>query len=187
MTLFEYLAIAFSLVFSFTAMRLISGLPHAFDRERRYWIHLFYVGFNLFLTTAAFWAFWNFRDVSWSLPRFLLVLTATGLLYFLACLLVPESPSLVESWRDYFHSIRRRYFVGTGAYILVGVIMSTLLIGLPWNHPARALQLYALTGAVMGTAFSGERAQGMLAGLYFPAGALAIALFFGAPASLVND
>lgn len=29
MTLFEYLAIAFSLVFSFSGMRLVEGLPHA--------------------------------------------------------------------------------------------------------------------------------------------------------------
>ena len=34
MTLFEYLAIAFGLLFSLTALRLIGGLPAALDRDR---------------------------------------------------------------------------------------------------------------------------------------------------------
>ena len=34
MTLFEYLAIAFSLVFSFAAVRLVGGLPAALARGR---------------------------------------------------------------------------------------------------------------------------------------------------------
>ena len=37
MTLFEYLAIAFSLVLSFSAMRLVAGLPYAAHPNRRYW------------------------------------------------------------------------------------------------------------------------------------------------------
>ena len=40
MTLFEYLAIAFSLVFSFIAARLVAGLPHALDSSRRYFVYL---------------------------------------------------------------------------------------------------------------------------------------------------
>lgn len=38
MTLFEYLAIAFSLVLSSSAMRLIRALSHALQRDRRYWV-----------------------------------------------------------------------------------------------------------------------------------------------------
>jgi len=34
-TLFEYLAIAFSLVFSFAAVRLVGGLPYALEPGRR--------------------------------------------------------------------------------------------------------------------------------------------------------
>ena len=43
MTLFEYLAIAFSLVLSFAAMRLVAGLPYAVQADRRYWVHLVFV------------------------------------------------------------------------------------------------------------------------------------------------
>ena len=62
MTLFEYLAIAFSLVFSFSAMRLVAGLPYAAQANRRYWVHLVFVSAHLLLTAVGFWNLWNFRD-----------------------------------------------------------------------------------------------------------------------------
>ncbi len=62
MTLFEYLAIAFSLVYSFSAMRFVAGLPYATQPGRRYWVHLTFVCLLLIGTAMAFWAFWGFRD-----------------------------------------------------------------------------------------------------------------------------
>ncbi len=112
MTLFEYLAIAFSLVFSFTAIRLVGGLPFAFDGTRRYWIHLVVIGLQLGCVAGGFWGFWSYRDVVWSFPKFLLALSGPGVFYFLATTLVPESPSQVASWRDYYYSVRVPYFVG---------------------------------------------------------------------------
>ena len=100
MTLFEYLAIAFSLVFSFCGARLVSGLPHAVRQDRRYWVHLCFVVWQLFVTVFIFWVFWSFRNVNWNFPTFAIVLTSPGLVYFNACTLVPENPSSVESWRD---------------------------------------------------------------------------------------
>ena len=119
MSLFEYLAIAFSLVFSFSAMRLVSGLSHAFDSNRRYAVHLSHVLLLLFVTAAIFWTFWEFRDLEWNFLRFLFALAPTGLIYFLACTLVPDIPSSVSSWRSYFYQVRRRYFIGIGIWILV--------------------------------------------------------------------
>jgi hypothetical protein len=40
MSLFEYLAIAFSLVLSTEAMRIVGGLPHGVDGAKRYWVRL---------------------------------------------------------------------------------------------------------------------------------------------------
>ncbi len=101
MSLFEYLAIAFSLVFSFSALRLVSGLPHALDPSRRYAVHLSHVLLMLFLTPALFWTFWVFHDREWNFLRFLSVLAPPALIYFLACTLVPDTPSSVSSWRSY--------------------------------------------------------------------------------------
>ena len=98
MTLFEYLAIAFSLVFSFAGMRLVGGLPYAVQPSRRYWIHLNFVCLLLLAAVVQFWIFWSYRTVEWTLPTFLLVLLSPGLIYYNACTLIPENSSAVESW-----------------------------------------------------------------------------------------
>ena len=74
MTLFEYLAIAYSLVISFAVVRAASVLPHVLSRERIYWIHTFWVLANLVTCLVIFWNFWSFREVAWTLGRFSLVL-----------------------------------------------------------------------------------------------------------------
>ena len=112
MSLFEYLAIAFSLVFSFSAMRLVSGLPHALDPTRRYWVHVSLVFLQLLSTAGIFWGFWSYRDVEWTFPRFLLALASPVVVYFNACTLIPEASASVESWRTYYFAARKRYFMG---------------------------------------------------------------------------
>ena len=163
MTLFEYLAIAFSLIFSFTGMRLVAGLPHAAERRRRYWVHLSFMCFQLLATAMIFWLFWSFRTVEWNFPTFLLVLASPGLIYFNACALVPEDPSAVESWHDYYYSNRRRYFIGICCWILVLVTISTVVLKLPLVHPARALQAMMLAAAVVGATSANERVHSGLA------------------------
>jgi len=151
MTLFEYLAIAFSLVFSFSGMRLVAGLPHAVQPGRRYWVHVCLVAWQLLVTVNIFWAFWSFRDVTWNWSIFVLTLGSPGLIYFNACTLIPENASSVESWRDYFYSIRRRYFMGVSCWILAVSAISTFALAQPWFHPARGGQAAILVASVLGT------------------------------------
>lgn len=149
MTLFEYLAIAFSLVFSFAAMRLIGGLPHAVAPDRRYWVHLTFVFVQLFATVGVFWVFWSYRDVEWTLPRFLLLLCSPALIYFNACALVPEVPASIDSWRDYYFAVRTRYFAGILVWALVVILASTIVLELPLRHPARGVQaVFVAVGAL---------------------------------------
>ena len=163
MTLFEYLAIAFSLVFSFSGMRLVAGLPHTVQPGRRYWVHVCLVAWQLLVTVNIFWAFWSFRGVTtWNWPTFVLVLASPGLIYFNACTLIPESPSSVESWRDYFYSIRRRYFLGVSCWILAVAAISTVALAMPWLHPARAGQAAILAASVLGAFSASHR---VLAGI----------------------
>jgi hypothetical protein len=162
MTLFEYLAIAFSLVFSFAGMRLVGGLPHAVQQGRRYWVHLSFVCFQLLATVMIFWLFWSFRTVEWNFPTFLLVLASPVLLYFNACTLVPESPSAVESWRDYYYSVRTRYFFGASCWVVAVAIISTVVLGLPFLHPARVVQASMVAAGVTGFLSSNERVHGGL-------------------------
>jgi hypothetical protein len=157
MTLFEYLAIAFSLVFAFAATRILSGLSHAMDPARRYWVHLIAVFGWLSATIAVFWAFWSFRGVDWTLPKFLLALASPGLIFFNACTIIPDDPSTVASWRDYYYSVRRRYFLGMLAWAIVIVVVGTVVLGMPWSHPARAVQGAFAIGGIAGATSSNER------------------------------
>ena len=135
MTLFEYLAIAYSLVISFAVLRALSGLPHALSTQRRYWIHLAWVCWNLQASFLEFWMFWGFRDVNWSYGLFLLMLANPALLYVMACILTPEEPSRVASWREYFYSIRIKLFMTSICWRLVLLAITFAILDLPLTHP----------------------------------------------------
>ena len=150
MTIFEYLAIAYSLIFSLAAVRLVAGLPHALDRTRTYAVHVAHVGLLLFAIAALFWSQWSARDVEWTFPKFLLQLAGPGTIYFLACTIVPDDPAAVQSWQQYFFSIRRRYFAGLCVWALVLAVNATVFTGLPFLHPIRGVQLGILAAGVLG-------------------------------------
>ena len=162
MTLFEYLAIAFSLLFSFSAMRIVGGLPHATHGSGRYWIHLCFACFQLLLTVLIFWLFWTFRNVAWTLPTFLLVLTSPGLLYYNACTLIPENPAAVESWHDYYYFVRRRYFIGLSCWVLAIITISTIVLDLPLLHPLRVGHVALLSAGVVGAVSANPRVHANL-------------------------
>ena len=163
MTHFEYLAIAFSLVISFSAMRMLAGLPHVLAPANVYWIHGCFVISHLLVTAVSFWNMWNFRVADWSLPRFLLVLAIPGSLYYCACALVPERPDEVESWRDHYFELRRRYF--GGVFFLICSISITLyaVVGVPILTIERVPQVVAGTIAAAGFASANERLHATLA------------------------
>ena len=163
MTLFEYLAIAFSLVFSFTALRLLSGLPFVAHPGRRYWVHFGFVCLQLIATVASFWIFWSYRDSTWTFPRFLLVLSSPALIYFNACTLIPQNPSAIESWSTYYYSVRRQFFVGQVLWVLVVAASTTVVLHMPWFHPARLSQTAFLLVFAMGAVFDSQRVHSGLA------------------------
>ena len=163
MTLFEYLAIAFSLLLSFTAMRLLAGLPSAAQPGRRYWVHLTFICAHLAGTVGAFWVYWSFQNANWSLLRFVLVLASPGLMYFNACSLIPENPSSVDSWRDYYYSVRRRYFIGVICWVLVAAGAGTVVLEMPLLHPARVVEIAFLLLGTLGAMSASERVHSGLA------------------------
>ena len=150
MSLFEYLSIAYSLVFSFAAIRLVAGLPHALASTQRYYVHISHVFLMLFATVALFWGFWSFRDLDWNLFRFMSLLAGPGVVYFLACTLVPDEPSSIGSWRDYFYSVRRQYFIGFCLWSALQMANTTSLLQMPLLHPFRVVQILILAIGVVG-------------------------------------
>ncbi len=186
MILFEYLAIAYSLVFSFSAMRLVGGLPHALDPDRRYWLHVCWVFIQLSGTAAQFWLFWSYRDIEWNYPSFLLALANPSLLYFTACTLVPEAPASVESWRTYYYSVRRKLFLAITLLSLVIAAQSSVLLQVPIDHPDRVTQAMLFVAGVVGASSGSPRVHAGL-GAFF-AGLVFIAMFtqFAGPSPLAQ-
>jgi hypothetical protein len=143
-TIFEYLAIAYSLVVSFTVLRALSGLPHASSAGRLYWVHLTWICLVLGAAFQYFWGFWAFRNVEWSQPLFLLVLASPALLYVMACILTPESPSRIDSWRVYFYSVRLQLFLVGLCFQIVSIATLLLVLRLPPSDPVLVGQLVLL-------------------------------------------
>jgi len=163
MALFEYLAIAFSLILSSAAMRLVGGLAHVFEPGRRYWVHACFVLIGLASGALVFWAYWSYREATWDFFRFLAALAQLGALYFLATTLVPESPGAVASWRDYYESVRVRYFSGLIVFAITTALVVTLMVAMPLTHPARLAHAGLLVSGVVGVSTANPRVHAALA------------------------
>jgi hypothetical protein len=184
--LFEYLAIAFSLVFSFAAVRLVGGLAAALDPARRYWVHLAFVVHELLRVVIGFWAFWSFRDLAWTFPTYLLALVGPGVVYFLAATLVPEDPSSVRSWREYYYDVRSRYFLAILCWVAAVAITTTVLLGQPLWHPFRLVQLAFVCFALVGASSESPRIHATLALISLALPVFAVLTVLLRPGSLAN-
>jgi hypothetical protein len=162
-TLFEYLAIAYSLVISFAVLRAASGLPHALASGRRYWIHAAWLLTNLAGSLITFWLFWSFREVEWSLGRFVLALSNPTLIFVCASILVPDQPGRVQSWREHFYTVRLRYFAYAIAWLVVVALITTVVLDVPVRHPARLFQSAFLILFIAGAATSRPKIHAVLA------------------------
>ena len=155
MTTFEYLAIAYSMLFSVTALRLVGSLPHVFRRERRYGVHAATVVLLIFGTVLNFWTFLGYRGIEWTFARFLGLLAVPGTLYFMASMLVPDDPNLIESWKEHYYHRRVHYYSGMIGWSVIANVNTTFILGLPLTHPIRGVLLGLLAMGVCG--LSSER------------------------------
>jgi hypothetical protein len=131
MTIFEYLAVAYTLVLSLAVVRLLGGIAHALRPGRRYWPHFSWLLFATALCLTAFWAFLSYRELDWTLPRFILILAGPALIYVFSSLVVPSDPSAVESWRDHFFAVRVPLFATGILFFSVAACTNYALLGIP--------------------------------------------------------
>lgn len=84
-----------------------------------------------------------------------------------ACTLMPENPSAVESWRDHFLAVRRRYFLGVVCWMLTVAAITTLALEMPWSHPGRFGQATVLGAGLVGACSAKPRVLGAVMALLF--------------------
>jgi hypothetical protein len=184
LTLFEYLGIAYSLVLSLAAVRAASVLPHSFSRDRRYWVHTAWVLADLTVCLLIFWNFWSYREIDWTFGKFALVLALPTSLFVSIAILCPDEPAQITSWREYYYSIRVKFFASAIAYSMVVLVVSTVVLGMPLLHPFRLGQLGALGAATAGAVSDRPSLHASLAGLTLVAFALLGLLFLNEPGAL---
>jgi len=145
LTTFEYLAGAYTLILSFAVVRILAGVPYAVQPGRRYWVHTSWLLVAIAHCLIGFWVFLSYREVEFTLPGFVSILSVPALIYVYSSLLAPADPSVIESWRDYFYAVRvpmfaahfllaalilfnNHVFLGVPAYGVTSLPVHTLLV-----------------------------------------------------------
>lgn len=159
MSEFEYLLVINSLLLSFAIARMIGGLQHVFAAGRRYWIHAVWVVAAIVNILFSWWIVFQYRDAAWTYLRFVLWLTPSALLLYVANLLVPENAGDIENWRDRFYEIRKRLMA---AHVLfAGFVIAINYVALDPQPPGSLVG--PVPGALIvaiGYAFENEGVQG---------------------------
>ena len=186
MTFFEYLAIAYSLVISFSVVRVASVLPHVIGSDRQYWVHTVFVLANLMLCLVIFWNSWSYREVVWTLGLFSLALTLPTSVFIMASILAPDEPAQVVSWREYFYSTRVKIYVAN-ILLAVAIMASTsLILRMPIHHPLRLLHVSMLGLSVVGALSDRPRVHEGIASLTILFFLFAALRFFSEPGALAS-
>ena len=164
MSQFEYLAVGVAMLISIAVARMISGLPHSVGRERRYPLHYGWILVWLWGIVMSWWGIWNYRDLEWTFIRFLLFLSLSGPVLFIAYTLVPDDPERVGSWQDYFYKVRRRLFGASIVFYLLLLLSQSVLEFIPILDVRRVAPVLLLVAGIVGFASPNPRVQGVVLG-----------------------
>ncbi|MFO0689444.1 MAG: hypothetical protein U0900_12115 [Myxococcota bacterium] len=184
MSLFEYLAIAFSLVISTSVMRIADGLSESARGTERCWVYRGQLGVALAANVAAFWNFWSFHEADWTFPRFVLAVSGPVALYFGTATLVPSDRDAVSSWKEHSRAVRGRFYRSLCAYAVLMAATTTVLLDMGLAHPARAAQLAVFVLGLAGTSTENERAHQALVVVTIAFGIVALSTLAARPGAL---
>ena len=165
MTQFEYLAVSVAILISIAVARIVSGLPHTLAGGRRYVLHYGWTVVWLWSLVISWWGIWSYRDLEWTLVRFLLFLSPSGPVLFVAYTLVPENPERVATWKEYFHAVRRPLFGASMIFYLLLLINQSVLESIPIFDQRRVALAVLLVAAAVGFWSRNTRIQGIVLGI----------------------
>ena len=130
MELFDYIAIAFSFVYTTAAIRLIGGLSAAINKDRRYIVHLLFIVIMIVSIITSFWGIWAHRYLEdWKLYKFIFLLIDGALYYFIATVLVPENPNEIDSWKNHYYKNKNKLFYAMLTFLVYIQLNGFVLTG----------------------------------------------------------
>lgn len=154
MTVFEYLMVMTSIVLAVALTQLLRGMTEAWRSEHRYWPHLAWAIVMAVLTVQTWWAFWDLHRIEdWTAYRFVMVLLFPIVIFLCTAVLTPQRLAADTDWRNYFLAQRRDFLVLLTILAAIGILLTRVLLNLPFSHPYRFWQasngLLALSGVLM--------------------------------------
>ncbi len=149
MTLFEYIAIATSLILSFSLARTLTNFAPIFASDNRYWVHSAWAVGLLVNHAILFWDIWLYQGVeAWTLVEFVLLLMGPISLLIAASLVVPVGA--VPDYRIYFESIRGPFYSVLIVLHVQPIPLAYLLFDISIIHPLLLSNLIFAAAAVVG-------------------------------------
>lgn len=189
MSIFEFMAIAFSLVLALTFSRGLSGLRSTLMRERRYWPHAAWVMIKLLNTVAFWWWLWAYRvldEGQWNVAIFIFYLSIPAVFYLQIASLLGSNPQQVTNWREHYYAERIWFFgLNTLLSIQTFIVMSNVLAPAEPNYHGVAWMFLVLTYSITCMVTANRRVHAVVAAI----GLLGILAFlfsmFEAPALVI--
>jgi hypothetical protein len=180
MTLFEYLTAAVSIVLALAVVRLVEGLRPAVDSDGRYWVHWGWVVGKIVSCLIFWWTLWGAREgVAWNFPSFAFVFIGPIILYMQASVLVPQNPASIASWREYFFSIHRSFYIANALLLAHMLVSPLVLAGILAPMPGPIVLSLGCIASIVGAVSNSVRVQEVLAPVMFATIILgALTLFF---------
>jgi hypothetical protein len=102
----------------------------------------------------------------------------------MAATIMPSSPDTVDSWREFYFSIRRRYFGAWSVLAFLVALTFTIVLDQPVLHPVRAGQVMLLVLGAIGLASDHPRFHAGVAITTLLMSAVGVLVLFAQPGSL---
>jgi len=154
MTHFEYISVAVSIILGLGVIQLLSNLDRVFAQSRRYWLHSVWVFILFWILVQNWWAFWDLKNVAWSLGYFSLWVTYVSALY-LTVLALTKTNSAEVGWEDVYFSRTRRFFGLFCFVVILAVLITWIMLDASLLHPYRYMQYASI--AILALLFASKR------------------------------
>ena len=160
MELFNYIAVAISIILAISAAHWLSGLRDVIASQRRDWLVVCWYAYLGYLHLLIWWSLFAAHNVArWNLGTFTVAMAVPSFLYLALYTLLSEAPTAVRSWKEHFQKIRRWFFLFYGLFIAAAAVRETLLLGRPLFGVASGFDAISILNATAGAIWRNRRVQ----------------------------
>lgn len=150
---FAHDRIIIGMILSLGIAHLLKGIARMIERPNKpplYCIHLLWV-FYTFMLLIDFW-WWEYRlgaAVRWHFASYIFVISYIGCFYLLCSLLIPDNIADYDSYKQYYHTRGRKFFLLLATSFLID-LGDTLLKGTAYfaslgpEYPVRIVSHFLL-------------------------------------------